>query len=164
MDSPGDDFEDERVSDAEIGFVVGVLATIASTSIIGLVVWIWKRNRGNREKKNQLESIRKLIIKFRRMIFDVKSDLHIPQLKTTKSVDELRSAYYGHFRRQLTSALDGRTSQLTFDEIEEIRTIFLGLHELHPNFVPNEKWYVNTFNQAVSIKWLRLTPMVETQD
>ena len=75
----------------------------------------------------------------------------------------MRKAFFDDLQRQLESALVGRSSRLTYDEIQQVNITFIGLHKLNPDFVPNEGWYIEKFHKAESIKWLKLTPTVRTR-
>ena len=111
-----------------------------------------------------MKNLSDLIVKFRTQILDTKEDVFVPQIDQTLSRDNIRKALYDDLRRQLESALARRSSRLTFDEIQEVNDAFLGLQKLHPKFVPNEEWYIGTFQKAESISWLKLTPTTRTPE
>ena len=137
------------------GIVEGVGSGLALAAILGAVSYFfrcWQRRR-------QVKHISKLIIEFRTRIFSVRAAQYYPGPDKKFSVDEIRGAYFADLRRQLDAALLGNASRLTFDEREAVRTIFLGLHNLYPQFLPNEGWYVSTFEKAESPKWLKVPPM-----
>ena len=136
----------------------GIITGVTSGVILALFFWAKAYVENYLARKDQIKFLSRLIEKFESLIFGVNDDIHVPHLQQTFPKDQARKAYFDDLKRQLDSALAGRSSRLTFDEIEELRVIFIGLHDLFPDFRPNKKWYSDTFQNARSVKWLKLTP------
>ena len=136
----------------------GVVTGVTSGLILALFFWAKAYVDNYVARKDQIKFLSRLIEKFESLIFGINDEIHVQHFQQTFPRDQARQAYFDDLRRQLESALAGRSSRLTFDEIEELRVIFIGLHDVFPNFRPNEEWYSNTFQKARSVKWLKLTP------
>lgn len=140
----------------------GAIAGIASGLILASIFWLKSCNDEHTERRDQVKYLSDLIAGFRTQILDTKEDVFVPRTNQTLSRNNIRKVLYDDLRRQLESALAGRSSRLTYDEIREVHNVFIGLHKLYPKFIPNEEWYINTFQKAESINWLKLTPATRT--
>ena len=149
---------DGDVTNISVGIITGVFSGVASGLILALFFWAKAYVAKYSARKDQIKFLSRLIEKFESLIFSINDDIHVSHLQQTFPKDEVRRAYFNDLKRQLESALDGRSSRLTFDEIEELRVIFIELHDLYPGFSPNEQCYSDTFRKARSVKWLKLTP------
>ena len=79
---------------------------------------------------------------------------------------QVRYAHFDGLRRELELALDGRSSEITFDEIRQIRRVFIR-HDLIRNAAPDRlpeglTFYNSIFQRLEEIEWLEL-PRDETE-
>ena len=140
----------------------GVFSGVASGLVLALFFGGGNFIHKYRERKDQVQYLSDLIVQFRTRILDTKEDLFVAEINQTLTRENVRKTYYDDLRRQLESALAGRCSRLTYDEIQQVNATFVWLHKLYPKFVPTEKWYIDTFQKAESINWLRLPPTTRT--
>ena len=56
------------------------------------------------------------------------------------------------------TGIKGRSSRLSFDEIHQVRLVFLDL-EYRPDAVPTDEGYKELFEQLEALEWLDLTPL-----
>ena len=140
----------------------GAASGVASGLILAIFLGIWRKCQERRERQDQIEYIAELIHDGRRGVLF--SDAHLGLLNAMlgeeKSVteDQLSNLKYEQFKLDLSSALSGRCTRLTYDEIAQVRKIFLRDYELFPGHTfPREKLR-NCFRKAESIQWLDLKP------
>ena len=139
---------------------IGVIQGVASGLILAGVFWLWGLCQKRSERRDQIRYIATLIRYSREKILTL-DKYHLPDPPMPK-VDsrirgQIRDTYQKKFRIELSSALSQRCTRLTYDEMEQVREIFLRQHEVQPDtFYPIN---VKTFLAAESIKWLGLDPM-----
>lgn len=144
-------FSDDIVS----GIVSGVSAGIVLAAFLGGV----DRFRAYTKKRNQIRYLSNLIANFRGKILGVHEDIPHPTDGNPITVDQVRKVLYNDFLRQLDSALSGRTSELTYDEIQSLRSVFWGAYNrLLGDKLWSKELYVRTFKETESISWLGLSP------
>lgn len=148
--------------------IAGIIAGTIAGIVAGLVLAGFSEHNDRidkREKRrDQVKYLSDLIAAFRTQIFDTKEDVFFPPTNQTLSRDNIRKARFDELRRELESALAERSSRLTYDEIRQVKNVFIGLHKLHPKLVPTAKWYIDTFRKAESINWLKLPPTTLTPE
>ena len=142
-----------------IGTVTGVSSGLILALFFGARTYFANRST----RREQIRHLTRLIESSEARIFGVTESVDIPQLNRELSQEEIRKGYFDDLVRQLDAALLGRCSNLTFDEIEEVKSIFIRLHKLYPKFVPNEGWYSDTFQKARTAKWLKLAPVAQVR-
>ena len=144
-------FSDDMVS----GIVSGVSAGIVLAVFFGTI----DRIRAYTKKRDQIRYLSNLIANSRGKILEVHEDVPHPTDGNPITVDQVRKVLYNDFLRQLDSALSGRTSELTYDEVESIRSVFW---DAYNRLLGDKLWpedlYLRTFKKTESIKWLRLSP------
>lgn len=143
----------EMLWDVGTGFVSGTASGLVLALFFGVSRWLRVRS----ERRDQTNQISTLIIEYRTTIFDIETDESIRDPRAYTSEDAVRRVYYNELQRHLDAVLLGRSSRLTFDEIQEVRRIFFALLP-ESDWVPNHEYYVNTFKRAESLKWLNVPP------
>ena len=144
-------FEDDMIS----GIVSGVSAGIVLAVFFGTI----DRFRAHTKKRDQIRYVSNLIADFRGKILEVHEDVPHPMGGDSITMHQLRKVLYDDLLKQLDSALSGRTSELTYNQVESVRSVFWGAyHKLLSDKLWPEELYVRTFKEAESIKWLRLSP------
>ncbi len=138
----------------------GLAIGVSSGIILSLCFWIKDLVNTRNERRNQIRYLSELLAKYRQMIYDA-SDFYAHGLNKTCRKDDVRKAYYDYMRKKVQSTLDGRSSRLSFDEIEAVRTVFYT--DLFPTVTVtlNEKGYDQIFDKLESFKWLKLPPRVK---
>ena len=140
-----------------------LMGSVAGITAGGVLAWFTsnqQKERDSLQRDEQIKFFSELIVKSRKMIFDVKEDRFFPEPNRTISVDDMCKAYLDNLRRQLESALSGRANRLTFDEIEKIKIIFqIGIYNLFPTARPNKEYCASIFQEAESLKCLKIPPM-----
>lgn len=128
----------------------GIVIGVASGLTLALLAWIQNRF----VRCDQLQYIRALIVKERERIYSSK-DISGPPRYTK---DEVRHAIYKDMHRQLFSAIDGRASQLTFDEKTSLTgpcwpiDWMIETHQALPPF----QLYTKMFSTWEQLAWLNL--------
>ena len=133
------------------GVVIGVSAGI----ILSLFFWARDFVKRRIERRDQIRYLASLIANFRELIYSAET-IHISAISQTLTRDQIRKAHYDDMRRQLDSVLQGRSSCLSFDEINEVKLVFFT--DLYPTVRLNDKAYEGIFGKLESIKWLKLPP------
>lgn len=137
----------------------GSVAGITAGRVLARYFKTANEKRESLEREAQKDYISNLVVKYRKIILELKYSGDIPPPKNRESKDSIRREFYLYFRKELKSALFGRSNRLTFDEIEEIKKIFrIGTYEC-TNEDLYEYEYIEMFQKAESIKWLNLPPM-----
>ena len=139
-------------------FTPGVFSGVASGLVLAVFFWLRDLIRQRRERKDQVTYISALTVKFRNRIFETTEGVTFKGTGQGFSKHYIRKLHFESFLRELESVLAGRSSRLTFEETQEVNDIFLELHTLHRDFIPDEQWYSKRFEQAASINWLSVTP------
>lgn len=145
------------MNEALSNILVGAGGGLAGGVFVTVAVRIWDRYWKQRERRGQIAHIASVLFKYRTLIYDVPPD---PPPKGpvsyAKSHDDRLDHYYELYHH-LERVLARRTSELTFDQIDQIDGLFVrGFRERKRN--PDPKWYVEKFDQAASIEWLKLRP------
>ncbi len=131
------------------GFAAGLVVTVA--------VRIWDRYWEQRERRDQIAQIASVIVKYRTLVYDVPPDPPSDGPVFVTYDHETRLDHYRELYEHLERVLARRTSKLAFDQIDEIDGLLVrGFRERKRN--PDPKWYVEKFDQAASIEWLKLEP------
>ena len=130
------------------GILIGVGSGVVLSLLSAVVLFVsrWKRRR------NQIQYIRSLIFDFRRKILAAE-----PFRDYTRQ--DVQKAYFDDMKRQLSAALEGRATELSFDEVNAIKTIVVGFADLFPQLILNEEGYnKQIFFKLEAVKWLKLPP------
>ena len=101
-----------------------------------------------------------LIVQFRDRIFETTEGVTFKSTGESYSKHYTQKLHFDNFLRELESVFGGRSSRLTLEETQEVKDIFLELHTMHRELIPDEQWYSKKFEQAALINWLRVTPGV----
>ena len=136
---------------------IGAAGGLAGGLVVTVAVRMWDRYWQQRERRDQIAHIASVIVKYRTLIYDVPPDPpSTSPIYVAKSRDKRLDHYY-EFHSHLERLLARRTSKLTFDQIDEIDGLFgRGFRERRGD--TDAKWYVEKFETAASIEWLKLAP------
>lgn len=158
----------KRMGEIGEGIVIGTTSGVVSGLILAFILWRIGCWRENLQRKDQINYISSLIIKFRENIYHPNrrfSDL--PPIAraaiiSARSVQQWRKDAYESFCKQLESTLDGRADRLTFNEIQLLRQIFL-VKSYWRDFdnSPSQEWYDHIFGWAESVEWLKIPPLTK---
>ena len=139
------------------GAAGGAIAGIVVAFILGASRWIAVKRR----RQDEIDHIREMITNDRRGIYDVSVE-SAPGDPFTLNCDVVRYALFDGMRRELEFALDGRSSEITFDEIRQIRRVFVRddlLESKAPGRSPEGlRYYDGIFADLEKIDWLKLPP------
>ena len=140
--------------------LTGAAGGIAAGAFLTWCTSIQKKKRESLERKEQIDYILNLVMKYKPAILKLELFEGIPELQNRKSNDSIRHEIYQYFRKDIEASLSGRAKRLTFDEIEEIKKLFrIGPYQLIPNKGLSEYEYIEMFRKAESIEWLNIPPM-----
>ena len=151
----------EQVGNSIIsGAVGGAIAGLVVSVILGaskLIVAKWRR-------RNQINHIREMIANDRELVYGVCYEENLPVDPHRPSPDAFRHTFLDGMRRELELALDARSSEITFDEIRQIRRVFV-VDDLLRSKAPGKppvglKYYDNIFGGLEKIEWVRLPKRV----
>ena len=145
--------------DVTNGIVSGVSAGVVLAAFFGAIDYLRSRTK----RRGQIRYLSTLIADYREKILKERQDISHPEGGDPITVDQQRKTLHNELLRQLDSALSGRVSELTYDEVESVRSVFWSAHHrlLGDRLWP-EELYTTTFESAESIKWLGLTPYAST--
>ena len=155
------------------GVVIGVVAALVATAILGLAGWV----RHCLAKRKDVKYIRDLLIQGRRCMMDAKDGFH-EGMGVPISSGALRAALYNKMMRRVDVALERWTVNLShsqkkdiYDALDWFDTEEEGLHAITMNGkvmfpeLPEGKWPTDEmskeaadrkFERLQSIKWLKL--------
>ena len=143
----------------------GIISGIAIGAIAGLVVSIilgaYRLIAAKCRRKDQIKHIREMITNDREQVYRIFDEESAPADPHRPSSDAFRSALFDGMRRELELALDGRSSEITFDEIRQIRRIFvvddLVRRKAPDNYPKGLTHYDHIFGELEKIEWLKLS-------
>lgn len=104
--------------------LTGAAGGIAAGAFLTWCTSIQKKKRESLERKEQIDYILNLVMKYKPAILKLELFEGIPELQNRKSNDSIRHEIYQYFRKDIEASLSGRAKRLTFDEIEEIKKLF----------------------------------------
>ena len=137
------------------GILTVAAGGIAAGAFLTWCTSIQNKKRESLERKEQIDYILNLIMKYKPAILKLELFKGIPELQSTKSKDSIRHEIYHYFRKDIEASLSGRANRLTFDEIEEMKKLFrIGPYERIMNECLYEYEYIKIFQKAESIQWL----------
>ena len=121
------------------GITIGASAGLISGLILGLLHWLKSVIQGRHERREQIRHLAKTIEQSRDMIYSA-SDVDFTDHPIGRKFprDEVRKAQFQWFHQQIQQILLGRSSRLSFDEIQQVKQVFNAV-ELYPSWVPNDK-------------------------
>ena len=128
--------------------LTGTVAGAAGGLVAATVMGLWRWYRGRRERADQVAYLASVIVRHRTLIYGVSGARAMDR-------DDERYLHYCDFYEDLKRVLKRRTSKLSFDEIEEIDGLLVrGFRDRKRKLDP--EWYVERFEQAASVEWLKL--------
>ena len=137
------------------GILTGAAGGIAAGAFLTWCTSLQKKKRESLERKEQIDYLLNLIMKYKPAILKLELFEGIPELQNRKSKDSIRHEIYHYFRKDIEASLSGRSNRLTFDEIEEMKKLFrIGPYERIMNECLYEYEYIKMFQKAESIQWL----------
>ena len=135
--------------------IVGILIAVLSGIILSLFLWPKDFVKNYMKRRDQIRYLVNLIVKYRDLILNART-IYVSNIDQEIKREEICKAYFEDMRRQVESALKDRASQLSYDEIEDVRGVFFT--DLYPTVILNDKGYDVIFKKLESIKWLKLPP------
>ena len=142
----------EIIFGATGGAIAGLVVSIA----LGAYRLIVTRIR----RRDQIRHIREMIVNDREHIYGEFEEGSMPPDPHRPSPNLFRWAIFGGMRRELELALDGRSSEITFDEIRQVRRIFIRddlIRERAPDKSPDGlRHYDQIFGELEEVEWLKL--------
>ncbi len=140
------------------GVTIGASAGLISGLILGLLSWLKSVIQGRTERREQIRHLARTIEQSRDEIYG-STDLDLTNHPIGRMVprDQIRKAKLVWLHQQIQQILLGRSSRLSFDEIQQIKQAFNTV-ELYPNWVPNDQGYDGIFDRLTSAEWLGLGP------
>ena len=140
------------ISGAAGGAIAGVVVSIILGAYRLIVV--------KRRRKDQIKHIREMITNDREQLYGDFEEEGAPADPNRPSSDEFRYVLFGGMRRELELALDGRSPEITFDEIRQVRRIFVFddlIRQRAPDKYPEGlRHYDQIFGELEKVEWLKL--------
>jgi len=139
--------------------VQGILVGVSSGIVLAILIGGWNAWRVHEERQGQIKFLALLIENYRIMILGTSDvELRVDDSIVMVQRDVVRKAYLDAFHKDVKEVLQGRSSRLSFDEIHQVRLVFLDL-EYRPDAVPTDEGYEYLFEQLEALEWLDLTPL-----
>ena len=141
-----------------------IISGAAGGAIAGLVVTLilaaYSFGEAKLRRNEQIRHLQEMIANDRAHIYDIPEQTDAPLDPNRPSPDAFRYILFDGMRRELELALDGRSSEITFDEIRQIRKAFI-LHDLLRDKAPGKHpeglaFYNDIFKELEEIGWLEL--------
>lgn len=136
------------------GIVIGVSVGLTTAIILSLGSWLIEWYDDHQERRDQVRYFAEIIEVYRDSIFNAEAK-RMPD-DTIIHEEAVRTYEYEAMQRHVRSALDGRASQLTFDEVWQLERVFeIGY--------PDPRWLSysqidQVFAFLESLDWLGLEP------
>ena len=140
--------------------IVGSAGGAIAGLVVSIVLGAYRLFVSKYRRKDQIRHIREMITNDREQIYGIFDDEGAPTDPYRPSSDAFRYTLLQGMRRELELALDGRSSEITFDEIRKIRRVFV-LDDLLRCKAPDRfpeglRHYTKIFEDLEKIEWLRL--------
>ena len=136
-----------------VGVLTGAAGGVAAGLVLTVAVRLWDGFWRRRERARQIGCFRELLVRYRTRIYDWRD----PDADVRRLVHP-RGGHYSELCDELQRALRGRSSRLSFDEIEQLEEALLRPFAAVQGYIPSVSWYVQTFEAAEAIHWLELPP------
>ena len=137
--------------------LAGAVAGVIAGTILAASSWTLQKAQDRAERQNQIQTLSALISDYENQILLINEggrfQLGDKVVEVTR--DELRKAKYDYLKGRVDSLLDGRASQLSYDETQDVRRAF-GLSDLYPQAILSDGNYREMFAQLEALKWLDL--------
>ena len=145
-------------SSAFLGSILaGAVAGVVAGTILALASWMLQEAQDRAERQDQIQTLAALISDYEYQILTISEGGRFQTGDRVVEVtrDEWRKAKYDYLKRQVDSLLDGRASQLSYDEKQDVRRAF-GLSDLYPQAILSDGNYREMFAQLEALEWLDL--------
>ncbi|MCE2405718.1 MAG: hypothetical protein J4F43_11255 [Dehalococcoidia bacterium] len=146
----------------------GIISGVAAGVVVSVILGCYGLVDSKLKRREQISHIREMIATDRAQIYGVPEDTDLPSDPNRPPSSAFRYVLFDGMRRELQLALDGRSSELTFDEIRQVRRAFI-LSDLLKQQAPNShpvgmRYYDQIFEALEQIAWLKLPKMVSGDD
>ena len=137
--------------------VAGAAAGVIAGFILAVSSWLIQEAQDRAERRDQIQTLASLISDYEKRIFGINEGMRFePDDKVIEvSRDELRKTLYDYLKQRVDSLLDGRASQLTYDEREGVRRAFR-LSDIYPRALFSDGNYREMFTELKALEWLGL--------
>ena len=137
--------------------LAGTVAGVIAGTILAVSSWILQEAQDRSERQDQIQTLAAFISDYENQILSINERMRFQQgdevVEATR--DELRRAKYDYMKIRIDSLLDGRTSQLSYDEKQSVRRAF-ALSDLYPQAILSDGNYREMFAQLEDLEWLGL--------
>ena len=143
------------------GIVIGVSAGFVSGLLLSAVIWLkdmWVRWV---ERREQIRYLAALIENYLKLIYD--ADDISGEGRTAGEIfpkSQVQKLHLDALWRELEIVFTGRSSRLSFDEIQKVKAVFSPL-PLFPAWTPDDQQYERMLDGLRAIKWLKLSNMMK---
>ena len=137
--------------------VAGDAAGVIAGIILAVSSWLIQEAHDRAERRDQIQTLAALISDYEKRIFSINEGMRFePDDKVIEvSRDELRRTRYDYLKQRVDSLLDGRASQLSYDERESVRRAFR-LSDIYPQAIFSDGNYREMFAELKALEWLGL--------
>ena len=145
-------------SNALLGSIVaGAVAGVIAGTILAVSSWTLQKAQDRAERQDQIRTLAALIsdYEYQILIINEGSRFQLGDNVVEATRDELRKAKYDYLKKRVDSLLDGRGSQISYDEKQDVRRAF-GLSDLYPRAILSDGNYREMFAQLETLEWLDL--------
>ena len=146
---------------ALIGSILGgAVAGVIAGAILTVSSWALQETKDSAERQDQIQTLASLIsdYEYQMMFISKGGRIQIGAKSVEVTRDEVRKAKYDDLKRQVESLLEGRATQLSYDEKRDIRLAF-GLSDLYPEVRFNDFYSREMFAELEALEWLDLQYM-----
>ncbi len=143
-----------------INVIGGIVSGVAAGIVLSGFFWLIGEQRRRSERKEQIQYMASLIATYRERLY--KPDWGVgPPIENEIGKNIFRKTMFEQMKDQINTALDGRCSRLSFDEINQLRRMINNLSSITDNWSASELNWTDAFcgklfAWAESFEWLDL--------
>ena len=137
--------------------LAGAVAGVIAGTILAFSSYLVRALRDRTERKDQIQTLAALISDYENQVLSITEGIRVQfrDKLVHYNRDEYRKAKFDYLQREVYSLLEGRASQLSYDERHGVRRAF-SVSELHPKAIFTDEQYRATFAQLQALEWLNL--------
>ncbi len=124
--------------------ILGIIIAVSSGVVLIALRRVGRILRACARKRKQVAHVRSMVVGSRDLILTTSEDIYVPPLDKVLRRDDIRQADYNDMRRRLESALQDGCPNLSYDEIQQIRSVF---RPIPPEVRLNEEGYKTIFGK-----------------
>ncbi|MCY4520793.1 MAG: hypothetical protein OXC13_08435 [Caldilineaceae bacterium] len=137
----------------ETSILEGIIIGFSASTAYSILAWLASELKKWRTKKSQQKYISDAISNIKHMIFTEIDEIKLPT-GATATKDSIKKAYFDNFLNEMDSILESRTTNMSYDEIQEVKKqLTIARHFKKIRF--HDLGYREIFDTFESIPWVK---------